>query len=192
VSAPAPQPAQATAADDAMRSDTPLDRIANAFYRFLLMLAGLAMVATFVAILLNIGARLFGWNLPGLDGYAGYAIAATLFLALPATLQRNEHIRATLLLDHVRPGVRGVMELLSLSLGLALSGLLAWYAVRLVWVSYTLHDVAPTGDATPLWIPQLSMALGCIGFALAFAQALWSRLAGRAFFAVPRDPARVD
>ncbi len=57
--------------------------------------------------------------------------------------------------------------------------------MRLVWVSYTLHDVAPTGDATPLWIPQLSMALGCIGFALAFVQALWSRLSGRPFFAEP-------
>jgi TRAP-type C4-dicarboxylate transport system permease small subunit len=160
-----------------------LNRIAFGFYKLLLVLAGVAMVGTFVAIMLNILARLFGWNLPGLDGYAGYAIAATLFLALPSTLQNNEHIRATLLLDHVRPGVKGKMELLALGLGAAIAVGLAWFAVRLVWVSYTLHDVAPTGDATPLWIPQLSMALGCVGFALAFVQALWSRLAGRPFFA---------
>ncbi len=60
------------------------------------MLSGVAMVGAFVAIMLNILARIFLWNLPGLDGYAGYAIAAALFLALPATLQNNEHIRATL------------------------------------------------------------------------------------------------
>lgn len=166
-----------------------LNRMASGFYSLLLALSGVAMVATFVAIMLNILARIFGWNLPGLDGYAGYAIAAVLFLALPSALQRNDHIRATLLLDHVRPGVRGAMELVALVLGLGISAFLAWFAVRLVWVSYTLHDVAPTGDATPLWIPQLSMALGCTGFALAFAQALWSRLTGQRFFAEASDEA---
>jgi TRAP-type C4-dicarboxylate transport system permease small subunit len=164
-----------------------LNRLAFGFYKVLLVLSGLAMVATFVAIMLNILARMFGWNLPGLDGYAGYSIAAALFLALPATLQSNEHIRATLVLDHVRPGVRGKLELLSLMLGAAIAVYLAWFAVRLVWVSYTLNDVAQTGDATPLWIPQLSMALGCVGFAMAFVQALWSRLSGRPFFAEVSD-----
>jgi len=159
------------------------NRLALGFYKFLLVLSGVAMIGTFVAIMLNILARIFGWNLPGLDGYAGYAIAAALFLALPATLQNNEHIRATLLLDHVSPGVKGKMETVALILGVGISAFLAWFAVRLVWVSYTLHDVAPTGDATPLWIPQLSMALGCLGFALAFAQALWARWSGRPFFA---------
>jgi TRAP-type C4-dicarboxylate transport system permease small subunit len=162
-----------------------LDRFAFGFYRFLLVLAGFGMIGAFVAIMLNIGARLFGWNIPGLDGYAGYAIAAALFLALPSTLQHNEHIRATLLLDHVKPGTRSGMERVALALGLGISVYLAWFAVRLVWVSYTLHDVAPTGDATPMWIPQLSMALGCIGFALAFAQALWAALTNRRFYAEP-------
>ena len=159
-----------------------LNRLAFGFYKVLLVLAGVAMIGTFVAIMLNILARIFGWNLPGLDGYAGYAIAAALFLALPSTLQHNEHIRATLLLDHVSPGAKGKMETLALMLGVGISAYLAWFAVRLVWVSYTLHDVAPTGDATPMWIPQLSMALGCVGFALAFAQALWSRWSGQPFF----------
>jgi TRAP-type C4-dicarboxylate transport system permease small subunit len=170
-----------------------LHRMAFGFYRVLLVLSGMAMVGAFVAIMLNILARLFGWNLPGLDGYAGYAIAAALFLALPSTLLHNEHIRATLLLDHVKPRTRGRMQLLALGLGAAISLYLAWFALRLVWVSYTLHDVAPTGDATPMWIPQLSMALGCAGFALAFVQALWSAMAGRPFFAEPgADAPRVD
>ena len=163
-----------------------LNRMAFAFYKFLLMLAGVAMIAAFVSIMLNILARIFLWNIPGLDGYAGYAIAAALFLALPSTLQSNEHIRATLLLDHVSPGAKGTMETVALALGTAVSLYLAWFAVRLVWVSYTLHDVAFTGDATPMWIPQLSMALGCAGFAMGFSQALWSRFSGQAFFAVPR------
>ena len=97
-----------------------LNRLAFGFYKILLALSGLAMVSTFVAIMLNILARIFGWNLPGLDGYAGYAIAAALFLALPATLQSNEHIRATLLLDHVRPGIKGALEMVALLLGVGI------------------------------------------------------------------------
>jgi TRAP-type C4-dicarboxylate transport system permease small subunit len=166
-----------------------LQRLANGFYQVLLVGAGFAMIGAFVAIMLNISARIFGWNIPGLDGYAGYAIAAALFLALPSTLQHNEHIRATLLLDHVKSGTRSRMELVALGLGVAISAYLAWFAVRLVWVSYTLDDVAPTGDATPMWIPQLSMALGCIGFALAFAQALWAQIAGRPFYTTAGDEA---
>ncbi|WP_418319533.1 TRAP transporter small permease [Piscinibacter sakaiensis] len=162
-----------------------LDRVAFGFYKLLLVLAGIALIGAFVSIMLNISARIFGWNIPGLDGYAGYTIAAALFLALPSTLQHNEHIRATLLLDHVSPGTRGRMEVAALVLGTGIALFLAWFSVRLVWVSYTLHDVAPTGDATPMWIPQLSMALGCIGFAMAFVQALWSHFTGKKFFVEP-------
>lgn len=165
------------------------NRMALGFYKLLLVLAAVAMVAAFVAIMLNILARLFLWNIPGLDGYAGYAIAAALFLALPSTLQNNEHIRATLVLDRVSTGTRNVLELIALALGVGISCFLAWFSVRLVWFSYTLHDVAATGDATPLWIPQLSMALGCVGFAMAFAQALWARLSGMPFFAEATDEA---
>lgn len=166
-----------------------LQRLASGFYKVLLVLAGIAMIGAFVAIMLNILARIFGWNIPGLDGYAGYAIAAALFLALPSTLQHNEHIRATLLLDHVSPGTRGRMEAVALALGTGIALFLAWFSVRLVWVSYTLHDVAHTGDATPMWIPQLSMALGAVGFALAFVQALASRFGGPAFFLEASDEA---
>ena len=157
----------------------PLQRVAFAFYSFLLLLSGVAMVGAFVAIMLNILARLFGWNIPGLDGYAGYAIAAALFLALPATLQRNEHIRATLLLDHVSAGTRGRLETLALLLAAGITSYLAWFAVRLVWVSYSLHDVAPTGDATPLWIPQLAMAAGSVVLLIALADEWWLEWRGQ-------------
>ena len=37
---------------------------------------------------------------------------------------------------------------------------LAWACVRLVWMSRTTHDIAQTMDATPLWLPQIGMAVG--------------------------------
>ena len=112
-----------------------LHRMAFGFYRVLLVFSGVAMVGAFVAIMLNILARLFGWNLPGLDGYAGYAIAAALFLALPSTLQHNEHIRATLLLDHVSEGTRGRMETVALLLATGISRAASLSALLATWIS---------------------------------------------------------
>ncbi|HRD86119.1 MAG TPA: hypothetical protein PLF63_13215, partial [Rubrivivax sp.] len=65
-----------------------MQRTVAAFDRLLAALAGLALVAAFVAVALSVLARLAGWEIVGLDVYAGYAIAAALFLALPQTLRR--------------------------------------------------------------------------------------------------------
>ena len=65
-----------------------LQRVTFGFYKILLALAGVAMIAAFVTIMLNILARMFGWNLPGLDGYAGYAISAALFLCVGVLYDR--------------------------------------------------------------------------------------------------------
>jgi len=159
-----------------------VDALARNFYKVLMVLAGVSMAAAFAAIALNIVARVVGWDIPGLDGYAGYSIAATLFLALPSAFRQGDHIRTTLLLQRVGPRAQAALEYWCLLAGLALSMYLAWFACRLVWQSHGLHDIAPTADASPLWIPQLSMALGCIGFAISFVDALAARIKGRAFF----------
>ena len=35
-------------------------------------------------------------------------------------------------------------------------------AARLAWLSWQYHDISQGNDATPLWIPQIGMALGCV------------------------------
>lgn len=152
------------------------------FDRALAVLAGLAMVSAFAAVGLGVLARLAAWDIQGLDAYAGYAIAAALFLALPQTLRRQEHIRVTLMLEKLPRGARAALEWWSLGAGLALAAFMAFYALRLVWVSRSMHDVSQGADATPLWLPQIAMALGCVGFALSLADALWSRWCGRGYF----------
>lgn len=161
----------------------------SVFYRALCGLSALSMVAALVTVLLTIASRELHFNLPGLDAYAGYSIAAALFLALPETLRRGEHIRVTLLLQNASPRVRAWLSLWSLASGLALSVYLAFFAGKLVWVSYITHDVSQSSDVTPLWIPQLSMALGCLGLAVAMADAFVAQLQGRAFFPTASDEA---
>ncbi len=169
-----------------------MSRLVFLFYKLLMALSGLAMVAAFGAVLLGVVAREVHWDVPGLDAYAGYAIAAALFLALPGTLKHGDHIRVTLLLDRVPARLRGALEWWGLVVATGLATFVAWYAVRLVWVSYASHDVSPAADASPLWIPQISMALGCIGFALSFAHALVERWRGGNFIAASSEAAHVE
>lgn len=162
------------------------------FYKLLMLLACLAMIAAFGTVLLGVVAREVHWDIPGLDAYAGYAIAAALFLALPATLQHGDHIRVTLLLDRVPARLRGALEWWCLAVAFGLAVYIAWYALRLVWVSFATHDISPAADASPLWIPQISMALGCIGFALSFGHALVLRWQGGSLIAAAGDAAHVE
>ncbi|WP_284614316.1 TRAP transporter small permease [Aquabacterium humicola] len=160
-----------------------MSNLLTRFYALLCALSALAMVSTFLIVMLGIVGRETGLiTVGGLDAYAGYAIAAALFLALPETLRRGDHIRVTLLLQRLPQRGRAALELWGAAAGFALSAFLAWYAARLVWISFATHDVSPSSDATPLWLPQLAMALGCAGLAVSMAHALACQLKGRSFF----------
>jgi TRAP-type C4-dicarboxylate transport system permease small subunit len=161
-----------------------MNTLVKNFYKLLLALSGVAMVASFGVIMLGVAARKFLWDIPGLDAYAGYCIAATLFLALPATLRHGDHIRVSMVLQKLPPRVLHIFEYGCLATASALTIFFACYAARMVWQSFVYHDISPAADVTPLWIPQLFMLLGCIGFAVAFIDALVSRIQGRPFFEV--------
>ncbi len=154
----------------------------NRFYQALMALACLSMLAAFGSILLGVAARELRWDIQGLDAYAGYSIAAALFLALPSTLRQGDHIRVTLVMAKLSSKAQNALEHACLGMASCITAYVAWYACRLVWVSYATHDVSPGADASPLWIPQLSMALGCIGFCISFVHAWVARLQGSAFF----------
>ena len=125
-------------------------------------LAALAMVGVLLMVLLSIVSRQVGFHVPGTDAYAGYAMAAAGFLALAHTLKRNEHIRVTLLLGRLKGRALHGLEMWALSAGVLLAGLFAFYSVRLAWVSRAINDISTSNDATPLWIPQLAMAVGTV------------------------------
>ena len=142
-------------------------------------LAALCMIGTLVMVLLSITGRLLDFNIRGTDAYAGYFMAAAGFLALGHTLQRGEHIRVTVLLQSLSGGARRGVLLLSIGIAVLLAVVFAWYSVSLAWQSYTLHDVSASNDATPLWIPQIPMAIGTVIFAIAVIDTFVAQLHGR-------------
>jgi TRAP-type C4-dicarboxylate transport system permease small subunit len=125
-------------------------------------LAAIAMVGVLAMVLLSIVSRQVGFHVPGTDAYAGYAMAAAGFLALAHTLKRNEHIRVTLLLGRLQGKRRRALEMWALSASVLLGALFSWYSVRLAWNSRAFNDISTGNDATPLWIPQLAMAIGTL------------------------------
>ena len=70
------------------------------------------------------------------------------------------------------------LEMWALSAAVLLSGLFAWYSVRLSWNSHAFNDISTSNDATPLWIPQLSMAVGAVILFIAFLDEWWLEFTG--------------
>ncbi|HEY6512781.1 MAG TPA: TRAP transporter small permease [Burkholderiaceae bacterium] len=154
-------------------------KLLDALYDGAAWLAALFMVGLLVMVLLSVVSRLLHFHVPGTDAYAGYLMAASGFLALAHTLKRGEHIRVTLLLSALKQRARHTLELWALGAAVALAALSAYYGCRLVWQSRAFNDISTGNDATPLWIPQLSMAIGSVILLIALVDELALELRGQ-------------
>jgi TRAP-type C4-dicarboxylate transport system permease small subunit len=134
--------------------------------------AAFFIVGTLAMVALGVAGRLLDWYVPRTEAYPRYSMAASGFLALAHTLKRGEHIRVSLLLEHAGPRLRRVLELASLAISTILAAAFAWYSVRLTFQSWAFNDISTGNDATPLWIPQLTMAIGTVVLLIAFADEL--------------------
>ena len=54
-----------------------------------------------------------------------------------------------------------------------------FYSCKLAWQSHAFHDISTSNDATPLWLPQLTMAIGTVVLAIAFVDELVLELRGQ-------------
>ena len=132
--------------------------------------ASLAAIAVIIAA--QIVARLMGQQIPAADDFAGWAMAASAFLALPYALRHGDHIRVTLVAQMLPPSMQRGLDLVASAIGVALACWGAWSVVNFVLDSWRFDEVAQGMLAVPLWIPQLSMAVGMVLFALAMADRL--------------------
>ena len=142
-------------------------------------LAAFFMVGILLMVLASVVGRLVGFNLRGSDAYAGYCMAAASFLALAHTLKRGEHIRVSLFLDRFGGRLRRPLEIWSHVAGTFFCAVLAWFSLRLVLQSHEFNDVSQGNDATPLWIPQVGMALGAAVLLVAMVDDLVRVLRGK-------------
>lgn len=165
-------------------------RFLDGMYAAAEFLAAVSLVGVLISVLLSIGSRQLTIHIAGLDAYAGYLMASAGFFALASTLKHGEHIRVTLLLNVLSPAGQRRLDIGSLLVGTAIVASLAFYSTKLVIDSWMFNDISTSNDATPLWIPQLSMAAGNILFLIAFLDLLVGRIRGQAMMSDSQEPLR--
>ncbi len=116
-------------------------RALDALYLSAGYLAAVLLAGTLAMVLLGIAGRLLDFHVPGTDAYAGYCMAGCGFLALAHTLKRGEHIRVTLVLEHLGARPKRALELVSTGAGHRPRGGVRLFqrAARLAVVGFQRH-----------------------------------------------------
>ena len=120
-----------------------------------------------------------GLTIPSYADFTGFFLAAASFLALAQTLRQGGHIRVTLVISHLPPGLRHILEIWCLMLTSGVTVYFSWYTFSLVHESFIYNDLSPGMVAVPLWIPQAAMLLGLVILAIALLEELIDGLRGK-------------
>ncbi|WP_068310353.1 TRAP transporter small permease [Polycladidibacter hongkongensis] len=144
-----------------------LRRGLNGVYILSGVLAALCLIVILGLIVMQMLARWTGEVFPGAAEYAGYAMAASSFLAFASALNQNSHIRVSILHHMVHPKMQRILEIWCFSIGAATAWYFAYYAQRFVMWSWKFNELSQGQDRTPLWIPQGLMLVGVVIFAIA-------------------------
>ena len=154
-------------------------KLLDGLYDAAAWVAAVFMVGTLVSVLAGIVDRYLALGIRGTDMYAGYCMAGAGFLALAHTLKHGEHIRVTLILQKLKGVAKHRLEICALFAATLLAALFAFYSIKLSYQSWSFHDISTGNDATPLWIPQLSMAVGTVVLLIAFIDELVLEIRGK-------------
>ena len=142
-------------------------RALDALYLGSGVLAGVFLILIALLSLAQIVGRLLGYAAYSFDEFAGFCMAASSFLGITYTFRYNEHIRVSLLIDHIGGAGRHRMEIACLAVTLFLIAFFAGFAIEMTWFSFKFGDVSQGLVPVKLWIPQSGMAAGLVVFAIA-------------------------
>jgi len=143
-----------------------LRRALDALYLGCGMIAAVFLILILTIIVAQMAARWTGNVFPGSTDYAGYCMASASFFAMAYALNRGAHIRVNLLLSKMGR-FRRWGEIWCFAIGSVLASYFAYYAIKAVYWSRKLNDISQGLDATPIWIPQIAMAVGATLLAVA-------------------------
>jgi TRAP-type C4-dicarboxylate transport system permease small subunit len=111
------------------------------------------------------------------DVVAGCCAAAA-FFSMAHAFKHGDFVRVTLLLEKVPASTRRLLEVVSLLIGTVAVSYLAWWACLFTYESWEFNDIAQGLLPLPMWIPQLSFALGSLLLWLAMVDELILVLCG--------------
>ncbi len=88
--------------------------------------------------------------------------AAASFFAMAHAFKHGDFVRVTLLLEKISVRAQKRFELAALGVATVAVGYLAYWANRFTYESWAFNDIAQGMLPMPMWIPQLTFALGSI------------------------------
>lgn len=131
---------------------------------------GGALLICAVMVTLDVVSRkIFNVTMSGSDEITGYVFAASTTWAYSYCLLNRANVRIDALYNRLPPLVRGLLDLLGLTLLLVYVGLLATKAVAVFLETLEYDSTAQTTLATPLWIPQMFWVAGLVFFLITLA-----------------------
>ena len=142
-------------------------------------LAALSLAAICLVMLAQAFGREVGLLFRGADDITAWLSAAAAFFALGHTFRHGELVRVGLVLELLGPRARRRSEIAALAITALFAGYMVWAVASFVYDSWKFKEVAQGLIKIPIWIPQLSFALGVTIFLLAVLDDLVAVLQGR-------------
>ena len=106
--------------------------------------------------------REFGVRTGAVNDVVAWFCAAASFFSMAHAFEHGDFVRVTLLLESLREDWRKRFEIAALIVGNAAVSYLAWWACKFTYESWEFNEVAQGLLPMPLWIPQMSFALGSV------------------------------
>jgi TRAP-type C4-dicarboxylate transport system permease small subunit len=106
------------------------------------------------------------------DEVGGYMLVVICFVSLSACHVNGSFHEVEFVQARLTARGRSISQLIFGVLSLAACVLLAWQFIRLEMSSWRFGEVAPSYLATPLWLPQLPMAIGMIALAFSLVRTI--------------------
>jgi TRAP-type C4-dicarboxylate transport system permease small subunit len=106
--------------------------------------------------------REMGFRTGGTTEVAAWMTAGAAFFGLAHTFKHGDFVRVVLLLESFGPKTRRAFEVLSLSIAVVFVGYMTYAVSLFVYNNYQFREMAGGLIVIPLWIPQMSLVIGCV------------------------------
>src|SRR3954451_15493038 len=153
-------------------------RLLDRLYAAAAVLAAVCLASIAAVMLLQAGMRELNLPFPGADDIVSWLCAASAFFALGHTFRRGELVRVSLVLARLAPGARRHAESACLIGAAVVAGYTAWAIAKFVYESWQFKELAQGLIQIPIWMPQMSLVIGCAIFLVAVADELITHLRG--------------
>lgn len=140
-----------------------LDRILEGFSRLGICLGGFGVVVMIILIFFNVIAR-YVFNKPVMfvEEYSGYLLGLVVYVSLAYTARTGGHVSVSLVTKRLSKYPKGILELFTLVVTLALMILYFVFTLDYTYESFRTNARAVTLMDTRLWIPQEILCVGLV------------------------------